>query len=546
MMSTHTSEPAATGAPAAEGHARVATSILLIIVAGLGLRLVGVWLPYLDSLAQRQAQGAMVAMNLYRDGMTVWCPRLDIFGVSTGCTVLEFPLFTSIAAAFYYLVGPHDAIGRLVSIAFWIATTPFLVRLSRRFLGPTGVVAAVALYTFSPMNIYFSRTFMGESSLMFFMVAAVATFLDWRETRRASSYAASVLFIGLALLTKPTAAVVLAPILIWWWSEEGIGLARSKSAWGYVLVAAVPFVAWAAYANYVNVRNPDMPVIWQRWDAIITKFGNVASFWISPLYYRNVIFWIGGVLLTPLGWLGAAAGLWLMPRGREKLALLAWLGAQVVTMMVLAGATYEHSYYHLPYLPAAALLFGYAVERAVDSGAVQRAWRERRAIAVGAAIATVALYSAGYYVFYAYMYDTTFRLPYAPAVARIVQASVPPGRGVVLNQPGDTTQALTYQIQRQTWDWKLVARGSGQAAIGTLEALRRRGASAYLAIETKYGNGVAELEKDPKFRRYLDETYPRLAATPHYVIYDLGKPRIPDAGRPGPIAAAGPGDRNPS
>jgi hypothetical protein len=505
--------------------------LLAILAIGLGLRLVGIGLPFLDSMAQRQAQDAMVARNLYHDGMTLWCPRLDIFGVSTGCTVLEFPLVPGLAALLYYAFGEHAMIGRLVSVAFWVATMPLMVRLARRFLPPVPALSAIALYTLSPMNIYFSRAFMGESSLMFFSVGAVTLFLGWLEQPRAGLYFGSAACVSLAMLTKPTAAIVLVPILSAWWLVRRGNLARRADVWFYLCMAWLPFLLWAAYANYANTHNPDMPAIWQRWDAILTKFGSVTSYWILPQYYRNVTFWIAGVLLTPLGILGVIVGLGRVPPGMPRAVLYPWLAAVIGSTFLLAGATYEHSYYHLPLLPVSALLFGYGVARLRNSEALHRRLSSRSvryAVSVAAA-ATVLAYSLGYYVFYSYMYDTSLRLPYGPAVAEVVRSQAPPGGGVILNQPGDTTQALTYELQRQSWDWKLVAQGQGQQAIRDLESLRARGATTYVAIDTKYGSGVAALKKDEELWRYLNEHYEPVVLSVHYAVFDLRRARAPES-----------------
>jgi hypothetical protein len=497
--------------------------LISIVAVGLALRLVGINSPFLDSMAQRQSQDAMVARHLYYDGMTFWCPRLDIFGNSSGCTVLEFPLVPGLAAAFYYVFGEQALVGRLICVAFWIGTMPFMAHLARQFLSPVAALSAVALYTFSPMNIYFSRAFMGESSLMFFSVATVVLFFEWLKRSRPLLFFGSALCISLALLTKPTAAVLLVPILVAWFMGQGWSMMRRRDFWLYLCIVLLPFVFWFLYANYVNVHNTDMPVVWQRWDAIITKFGSVVSFWVLPRFYLNLAFWIAGVLLTPLGFVGAVAGVWRVPPGSLRVVLYMWLAALVGSTFILAGATYEHSYYHLPLLPVSAILFGYAVEWLYHSHGVRDRFKNKAVrYGVGSAVVFIVLgYGVGFYIFYSYMYDVRLRSPYVMEVATIVRTQTPPEGAVILDQPGDTTQAVTYQLQRQSWDWKLVTQGKSAQAIQDLEKLRARGATTYIAIDTKYGSGMDDLNNNPILWRYLNDTYRPIALSEHYAIFDL-------------------------
>ena len=144
--------------------------LAVIVILGIAMRLYGINLPLVDSHQIRQAQTAMMTRNLYEDNMNIFRTRLDFFGNVPGYIIMEFPLMHAITALLYYLFGVHEVIGRLVSVVFSVGAMFLMYGLARQFLSRVGAFAALVLYVFSPMNIFFSRAFMPESSMMFFMV----------------------------------------------------------------------------------------------------------------------------------------------------------------------------------------------------------------------------------------------------------------------------------------------------------------------------------------------------------------------------------------
>ena len=495
---------------------------IVIIAVGLALRLYAIDSPFLDSHAERQAQVAMVARNLYHDGMNILCTRLDIFGNGSGCAIFEFPVVHGLAALLYYVFGEHEIIGRLVCVAFSVAAMLVMYRLARRFLPPLPALSALALYTFSPINIYFSRAFMAESSLMFFSIATVYFFLKWLEKRRFTLYFVSTACAALAFLVKPTAVVLLAPVLSAWFLKDHWGTLRRADFWLYVLLTLTPIALWTTYAQYVNAQNTDIPIPW-LWASIITNRGGIFNLWIDPRFYLSMGRSIVLLLLTPIGFIGVVAGALLARPVRLRLVLYAWLIAVVASFYALAGANQGHVYYQLPLLPVAAILFGFAVARLMNSQAVRELWRRRlvRYGVLAGLLLTVVGYGAAYGWLFSYMYDTTLRMPYVPEVAKIVREQTPQDGALILNQPISSPTVLTYYAQRKSWEFRV---WTGKQAIRDLEILHARGATTYVAIDTKYSSGVAETKQNDVFWRYLNETYTPIAISNHYVIFDLTTP----------------------
>lgn len=495
---------------------------MVIVLLGLFIRLYGISSPLVDSHQIRQAQTAMMARNLYDDNMDIFHTRLDFFGNAPGHIIMEFPLMHGITALLYYPFGVHETIGRLVSVAFSIGAMFLMYGLGRHFLSVVGAFAALALFVFSPMNIFFSRAFMPESSMMFFSVAAVYLILKWLDEKNIFLYVAAIVCAAFACLSKPTAGLIFAPILAAWFFKHRWNVLRNVDFWIYLLLSLMPLILWGAYANYFNWMNSDITGSYGSWSVVITGRGGITKHWVDPSFYTAVGGSVIMLLLTPIGFIGMITGIIFVPAGEHRKVLYVWLGAIVAYFYILAGPI-RHIYYQLPLLPVASILFGFAVEWLVSNrGFFKRLFRKKWFLGLGVGIILLTLvgYGAGYFKYFLYMYDTTLRMPYVLEVSKIIKEQTPENRVILLNQPRAIPAVLTYYSQCKTWYFLIE---SDQQAIARLEHLRARGATTYVAIDTKYGSGVKETKQNTMFWRYLCERYMPIAIADHYLVFDLTK-----------------------
>jgi hypothetical protein len=125
----------------------------------------------------------------------------------------------------------------------------------------------MSLVLWAPLYLYWSRTFMIESTAQFLSLAFLWSFWLALRTRRHASFVLALLFGVLAGLTKVTTFVVyLIPAAamtgsrLWW-------MVRSRAPWSRVargvltsaLLVGLPIAAtmeWTAYADAVKRRNP--------------------------------------------------------------------------------------------------------------------------------------------------------------------------------------------------------------------------------------------------------------------------------------------------
>ena len=422
---------------------------------------------------------------------------------------------------FYYLFGVHVIIGRLVSLLFSVGAMFFMYGLARRFLSKIPALSALALYAFSPMNIFFSRAFMPESSLMFFMAGSIYLFLRWLEKPSLPLYITALIFAALTCLVKPTGVLIFVPIFSAWFIKHGWRLFQKTEFWVYMLLAITPGVLWAIYANYFNAKHPCENLgFGSNWVQLITMRGFI-DLWFSPRFYK----FIGGsillLLLTPIGFIGAVAGLFCAERKRYKI-LYAWLAGIVLYFYFLAGPNSGHIYYHLPLLPVAAIFFGLTVEKILErSESIKKKMRHRLFFCSGVAsvVLLLGIYIIGYVKFFDYMYSN--RMPYVLEISEMIKRNTPKDRFIIDNESSLLTVVISYYSDSKAQYFYL-----SKKAISDLENLRAQGATTFVTMETDYGGCVQVTKDNKEFWRYLNEKYKPIAITDHYLIFDLRIPKI--------------------
>src|SRR5664279_6544607 len=145
-----------------------------LVVAGLLLRLRGIHNPLLDHPGWRQGDTAAIARNFATLQFNIFYPQTDYNGPPPNYVELELQIVPFIAASLYKLFGIHEVLGRLISLTFGLGTI-VVIGAFARWLFRSGVacLAAAALYAALPGSIYYSRTFMPDTAMVFFFTAAI-------------------------------------------------------------------------------------------------------------------------------------------------------------------------------------------------------------------------------------------------------------------------------------------------------------------------------------------------------------------------------------
>jgi hypothetical protein len=182
---------------------------------------------------------------------------------------LEFPVYQWTVAGLVTALGtPLEPTGRFVSVAFFLLTLVPANLILRRFgVSAEGRLIILGLFLLSPFYLFWSRTFMIESTALFLSVSYLAAVQAALESPRPLRVGAALLFGGLAGPVKVTtfAAFLLAAGLLavraWWLgrrADPGARGAARRLAPALLLLTfpVVTTVMWTHFADVQKERNP--------------------------------------------------------------------------------------------------------------------------------------------------------------------------------------------------------------------------------------------------------------------------------------------------
>jgi hypothetical protein len=483
------------------------------VLLGFVLRLKGIHDPILDHPGWRQGDTAAIARNFATLDFNPFHPQTDYDGPPPNYVELELQIVPWLAAALYRVFGIHEVFGRLISIAFSLGTIVVAGNFARWMFGgarTAGYTAALA-FALYPGSVYYGRTFTPDTTMTFFLTAAVFASARWivdDEARLGRRFWLAVALTALALLAKPVAIVGLVPIAAALIASRGAGAAlRSPLTYAFFALALAPYVAYDAYVRSIAewhwasgiTRLHVLPAL----GASLASFGALRH---KLGLFRDTLRLLTQTMLGPVGLIGLLAGalstlVWRVPT-QSRALLWGWLAAALLYAYVVV--TVERvDYYLYPFLPLAAIWtggFAEALRRALPPNA------RRNAAFVGFAVAAVALYTGHQAVKPYYAYG---KVVYRQAKA--LDATLAPGALIVM---GHYDPSVLYYINRKGWeeDPYLWTPFDEESAI-------RKGARYFVAIEPK------RLRRNVELHAWL-ERFPLANAQADWPVYETDPAKI--------------------
>lgn len=328
-------------------------ALCLVVFVALVVRLPGIGRPLVGNFATKNVVYAMIARNWAEGRAPLWEPTLDcLVGGQRSLHLLEFPVSAYLSGSGWRLFGGSlDVWGRATAIVFSVGAVALMYLVVAGWHGPTAALGASLALALSPIGILYGRSFMLESSLVFFTLAAVWSWDRWLRVRHGAWLVLASVALALVLLTKIYMLVLLLPL-----GAMLVSARVSRRAWAGAAIAlaaaVVPAATWYRYAAdpgaarasrvYYSVRSsmevhrPPHPLLG------------------SASFYGRVLDELAGPVLTPIGLALALAGLW-NPAWRRHVP---WLAACAVLILLLPRKFYEMNYYWMAVLPALAILAG--------------------------------------------------------------------------------------------------------------------------------------------------------------------------------------------
>ncbi len=489
--------------------------LALVVLLGLALRLRGLHDPILDHPGWRQGDEAAIARNFAQLDLNPFHPQTDYDGPPPNYVELELQIVPWLAALGYKLFGVHEVFGRLISIAFSLGTVAVLAAFARAIFVSelAGIVAGVA-FAIYPGSVYYGRTFTPDTTMTFFLSAALFAGWWWvaRERGRfGRGFAVACASMALAILAKPVAVVALVPMAAMLLAgRPRLAALREPASYAYFAGAFAPYALYDAYVSKIAewhwasgiTRLHVLP-------ALRSSVSSVGGLHVKLVAFKLVLGMLGTTMLGSIGAALALIAVVCVPAFVAPVRALLWSWLAAALAYAYAVVAVERvDYYLYPFLPLAALATGglaALVSWRAGTVPLRRAW-----IGALAAVAIVATFVGRREVATYYRYSKPV---YRMAVG--LDGRLAPGALVVM---GHYDPSVLYYIDRKGWEEDPYAWTpfDEQSAI-------RKGARYFVSIEHR------RLIRNVELYAWL-QRFPQLANTGRWPVFVTDPSRqLPDA-----------------
>ncbi len=472
-------------------------AVVLIATLGFSLRLWHIHGPIADWHSWRQSDTAAVARNFLKFGFDPLRPRFDdLSNIPSGrdnpmgWRMVEFPMYQAIAAGLFRVVGRFtiEVWLRLVTIAASVGTSILLAYLVTELAGPTSGLLAGFFYAILPYSIYYGRTILPDTMMVFFSVLSLF-FLVRAEARRSRALWVeiflSALSAALALLAKPMAVFLLLPSFYLLWRKFSLSKQLLIGLFVYWLIAALPLLWWrqwisqfpegiASFLWLLNAGNIRFKGAWFHWLFAVRLGDLMLGFWG----------------LVPLG-----LGLLARPSRREG-AFFRWLllGA-VLYLTIFAAGNVRHDYYQILIVPVVAIYIAKGYDSLLKNNSFSLPARGLMGIVTASFLLAFSWFTIRTYYW--------INRPEIVEAGQMADKILPKYAKVIAPYNGDTS--FLYQTNRQGWP------------IGfDIEKKIKMGATAYVT--------VSPTDNDLETKG-LAQQYTVLVRNDRFAIIDLTKPK---------------------
>jgi hypothetical protein len=333
----------------------------------------------LDLHEFRQTQTALTVFYMVKEGI-----RLDYITPVLGqpwSIPFEFPTYQVIVALIAKYMGtPVDQTGRAVNLAFFYATLVPVYALLGLFTKPVPYrLLILSMILVNPVYIFWSRTFMIESTALFFSWSGLYFFCKLQRSPRLTRHVLlTTTCCCMAGLTKITTFFGYIPffLLLFMWTccNPLSPSAKSPSRWlPTLLLHAAPVgmallasSAWTLYADHLKAANPMAAHFITSKSLLQWNFGTLqqrmsAQVWLEHIFqHANLIYQpFGEYKNIPVIFYAAAVNI-LFNRNR-RYEQIACLACYFFFPAVFTNLFYIHSYYAYENSILLSLFYGFFI-----------------------------------------------------------------------------------------------------------------------------------------------------------------------------------------
>jgi hypothetical protein len=418
--------------------------------------------PLIDQFAFRQTQTALTALFMQPGLGGILNYQTPVLGIPWAIP-FEFPLFQWLAAFISRtLLINLSSCGRLLSIIFGIACIgPALGLLHIFGIRKAGKTCFLLLYFSSAIYLYWNRSFMIETTALFFSLLSLYVYsliripaaqTDWRQYTILTIVFG--LFITVGLLVKATTVL---PSLLLVALDLGWQLVSSTSQHHCsmrstvirllpiaiaALLALLLLKTWTHHADVLKTLNPfgskltsDALSGW-NYGTIGQRFS--ADLWVGVLFER---------MLTPIGAIPTTlltlAALRLNRPGGHRFCMLACIGLALIPLIIFSNLHIVHTYYQA----ANQIFLLLAISTAFDG--FFQVWTSRWQQVCS--IAAIILFMLGNYQQFSkiYLKSSTIQSSERLEIGKIIQQKTNPQAAIIVFGD-DWSSEIAYHSQRRS------------------------------------------------------------------------------------------------
>src|SRR3990172_2207331 len=184
-------------------------TLVVLMLAGFGLRMIDLTDPPMDFHPTRQFRGAVVARSIYFQLSPSSDTNIQMQAVSMRNSVseLEPSILESVVAIAYWIAGGEYLwIARIIVSLIWVLAAIPLFNLIRSFTSPPAALLSVAYYLFLPFGVQASRSFQPDPLMVALLILGMYAAYRWSETRKWPWVFWTAFAMGFAILVKAFAA----------------------------------------------------------------------------------------------------------------------------------------------------------------------------------------------------------------------------------------------------------------------------------------------------------------------------------------------------
>lgn len=328
--------------------------LLVIFLAGFGIRLYDLQDPPLDFHPTRQLRSAILARSIYYQMDSFADPSLREKAVQLGNSleVYEPPILEGLVGLTYLLLGQEVLwVSRILNAIFWLIGGVALFSLMRKSLGFYSAATALAFYFFLPFSIIASRSFQPDPWMVMWILISTLVFMHWVETRKWKWAVLAGIFTSFTILVKliaifPLVGIFAAVLLVEVGFKQSL---RSKQVWVVAGLSALPSLVF-----YILNNGQRSAGFFSFWTVSLSQLVLQHTFYADWLAMLQGLFTLPNILL-------ALFGAVLAPRRLKPVLLGFWAGYFVYGLFLPYQMT-THEYYHLELIPLVALGIGVVAE----------------------------------------------------------------------------------------------------------------------------------------------------------------------------------------